>query len=1140
MSNAPQAIRDALFCLGFSGGEWLRSRQPTLNALAVNSTTGGWKDHRTGESGNWHALCQKLGIESDFSSSFRAYDQEVYQEYQEAQAKKKIQRAKTLWARAVPAVPQKQETQEEKKKWEDYREAIFDYLSMRGLEPSVFLPLIRLKMLEPSGMDQEMQGKGADFCFLIPMFELGERQIKENICGVQRTYLQFSQDKYQRTQKVGRAMIGKKGVTLLSPSENMQPVLLPEPKPVLGVGEGFETVGSWVSVLRRTGLVCWDWSGLKTLSEKITPSDKTPVLAFLADADASQTGQRESSAAVRRIIVKGGHAVYLLPPDSISPDEKGNRDWNDLLVQNPDRFAAEIVTSWYLSQENLEKVPVYNDEQIIKKEYMQDAVEPQEIAESIDRALAYHVAEKAVIEYLEKYRQYLADLVAYKNTTAEDRKNNGIKKPKLPPLLINITTGVGKSHMIREILHNSKIQKEFGDLAFLVLTRTHDLANEYADAGAAQYFGRSKPFCDPKDTKKGYTEQDIKDNNFASSTCFKYPVIELVAQNNHVPALTACRNCEHGRKFMIENYHEASQPYQDARAWFDENGFSDQKIEELASCMWLSHQAHISRQKIVVAPNASFSDSLSTWKGAPSGEDEQRLVIVDEIPDLTRSIEATSADLGIHARNIVNILAKEDLDKELKSDFLKAKEFIAEIAKFLAESVGQEKEKMYSLPSDLIQKACDLKVNWLPGATARWEKAEIRYGHEAFIPLRMTRALLQSAATKTAKVADGKLHIFEITSLGEAFIKGKPMILLDATPSLAVQRIIEKNGGQIVKAIAKQHVKIVHFNQYLHGRTYKNKQHKEDELTNLMIRRQEMQAETGAMPNVLTYMPLCELSGAADSPDWGYFGRDDIGQDNWKGENLLIYGGPIFSPVTQAIAYNSELMLMRLAKIEGLTDWDDEVERGVEVTVGSKIDVSKAPLPKNLNLREWVLQDYGRRIAQAVGRVRGVWAQDCPLHVWIYGGLTLAGLAAHGLEVAEFRQEKKINMNDQSHKDAKKKVQAAIASLQSADKDESYRQVQKELERMGLPGVRYSVWQQVASEVQTVYDLDTSSHEVVDALLSSLRTIEIAAQVGETDVSDAAKSIFEHPLTPQITRAAAQLVLESSPDAARWRDRRQP
>ena len=1144
------SIKDVLTTagIGYRPGRWLRLKGPDLDAISVNSESGAFKDHRTGEHGSFHALCAKLGIDSggiviDAAAISRAKTD------QEKADNDSIQWAKTQWGRGVSAVQPKRPGGWAQVAWDanqsqysDHREAVYDYLTSRGLDPMLFMPLIRIQMeLNPrykdgksDNVDAEMVGAGADFAFLIPMYKIGKAEEPEHVSGVQRTFLKFPDDKYGKVQKIGRAMLGKKGVTTLAATGSPVILHVAEPVPVIGSGEGFETVASFVQTMRRPGIVCWDWSGLKAWSESLRPGEGAPLVAFLVDSDKSETGQRESAAAVRRVAAhEHGKAVYLLPPESIVPDAKGNRDWNDLLKQNPEQFAAEIIHSWHESDENIALAPIADDSPVIQQKGPRDADAPQAIAEAVERKFAFEKMEKTVKDYLPRYQQYQVDLEKWKAIDLEQRKELKFKKPKLPPMLVKVTTGVGKSHLMRDII------KANSGTPMLILTRTHKLAQDYIEAGAFGYHGRSAPVIDPADRSKGYTLADLKKPGaiFQESDCFKYQIIELVAENNHVPALTACRECPHGRKFMIENYHESSQPYLLAKAWFSSN-----PVDEGATpaCLWLGHQRDASRAPVVVAPNASYSDSLATMQ-KPDGAAVPRLVIIDETPDLTRAISASSKEMGIYVSKCRDAIEYLKRNAETNKDSEETDKIIADLesAQAIFEDVGEHLGKSVkaagnqSLPADLAQRIRKLHVDWLPGATGRWERAELRHGHEPFVPLRMAKGLIQSIGTNTAIIERGEIHVHEMSNLGERIKKGLPTIILDATPSPAVEYTVQQKGGQVVDAIAKQHVRIVHFNQYLHGRTWKNKEHQQSELESLLTFREWMMEETGNAPVTLTYMPHCQLAGKTENPDWGYFGRDDIGQDGWKGRDMMIFGGPIFSPVTQALAYNSELMLKRLAGDKTSPDWSAEIERGTEVTVGNKVIASKAPLPADPALRAWVLDNYARRTAQGIGRARAVWAsENKPINIWIAGGLPLVGLAAHGLEVSEYREEK-LNMNLESHKRAEEKVQVAMATLQAADKDPSYREVNKWLEQNGLPGVRYNAWKKVQ---QTVYGPDKDTYKGVDALLEALGSIAKVAQWNGVDVSDAALDLWNHPRTDHLTKAVAQIILEVSPEAGRWRE----
>ncbi len=1142
--STPRTIQEILAAAGIgfrSSGRWLRLKGHGLDAISLNSLSGAFKDHRTGEHGSFHSLCQKLGIDDGGIVIDAAAITRAKTDQQKAELRT-IQYAKTAWARGIPALKPKRPAEgwaqaawdADQSQYSDYREAVYDYLASRGLDPMLFMPLIRIQMEmnprykngENGNVDAEMVEAGADFAFLIPMYALGKTEEPENISGIQRSFLKFAEDKYSRVRKIGRAMLGKKGVTTLAPTG--EPVILPVPGPVIGAGEGFETVASWVQIMRRPAAVCWDWSGLKAWSESLAPHEGAPTISLLVDSDKSETGQRESFAAVRRIVAHPhGKAVYLLPPESIVPDDKGNRDWNDLMRQSPDYFAAEIIHAWHKSDENLALAPVSDEAPVIIRE-PKDAEVSQIISDAVERNIAFQHAEIATKDYLPKYKEHLEKLIEWKNIPEEERKEKKLKKPKLPPLLIKVTTGVGKSHLILEII------QAFKDVPLLILTRTHDLAEDYAQVGAFHYHGRSMPDVPPLH-KNGYTIFDLleKGARFKSSDCFKYPIVELVAAKNHAPATTACRECAHGKKYILETYHEHSEPFKKATEWFLSNSVS---ADFVPACPWLYHQSDAARARVVVAPYASYSDTLAQYR--TSERTLERLVVVDEIPDLTRQIMATSADFGVYASKCAEEVSylschtqtgknAEEL-ANLINDNRRALDLFKRVGAWLGSSVG--KESIQNIPDEMRRLVNELHIDWLPGATARWEKAELRHGYDPFVPLRTMKGLVESIATRTAIVDAGAIHVHEITTLGDRIAKGLPTILLDATPSPAVEFLVQQKGGQIVHAIAKQHVRIVHINQYLHGRSWKNKGHQKQELSALLDLKEQMQSETGNSPVVLTYQLHCELADKTEDYEWGYFGRDDVGQDNWKRRDMLIFGGPLFSPLDQVLSYNAELMLKRLAGDKSSKDWSAEVERMVEVTVGNKNVSSKAPLPVDPELRQWVLDDYARRMAQGIGRARAVWKpQDRDnITIWIAGGLPLSGLAACGLEVSEYREERQ-NMNDLKANITQERVQTAVAALQSADKDPTYRQVNAWFERNGMPGVRYDAWKKIKQQ-QSVYDPDNNTYEVVDELLKALQSVVDSARICGCDPADIARDrIAAGDSLPLVHRVSAALVLEACP-----------
>lgn len=1148
-------VADALRQAGarFSGGRWLRLKDRGLDSISINRESGGWRDHRTGEHGSWRKLAEKIpGLDPAVEVSTAPYDKEA-EARSDAWA---MQQARNMWSRGVPALSPRKPSGWAQARWDaeqerhqDAREAIYDYLQGRGLDPLPLLPLIRFSTAfsERSAMDLEMLDAGADFWFMIPMYRIGKNQIAGNVCGIQRTYLSFGDGKYQPApRKVGRAMMGRKGVTTLQPGEGRPVIPLPAQGAVWAVGEGMETVASWWQVFNRPATITWDWTGLRAWTEALRPIAGAPIVAVLVDNDASETGQRESAAAVRLIGEhEHGRAVYLLPPDEIQPDAKGNRDWNDALRQGgAGAFARQIVEAWHASDETMALAPAQEQDSPVSSR-LEAAENPQTVAEAVALEVAQAQVRNGVEEHARAWQDFQIQVAEWKALPDEERRRT--KRPPEPATtLIKVTTGVGKSHAIRAIINDPAYRK----IGFLILTRTHDLAEEYAAAGAFQYFGRGEAPAAPCNGGHGYAKQEVQ--SFPENTCLKYPVVQITSANNHVPALTACRSCEYGRKFMLEQYDPRSTPNRDAQEWFRSNGFPQKRIDDLPACLWLTHQAQAQRARVVAAPNAALSETLATWNDF--GDLKPRLIVVDEIPDITRPITVTTRDLGIHSQRCAGLTEKMEAElaefseinsmddaapmrgqrgtvEALLADMQTGQRVLAGIALALGRSVA-DPDHQQRLPDDLIEQIKSLRVDWLPGATARWEKAELKYGHEPFVPLRALKGIIESVNTNTHMVQAGVLQVRDVTALGEMISKGKPVLLLDATPSQAVEYAVQAKGGRIIHAIARQNVRIVHFDQYLHGRTWKNDQHKQSELRSLETLRAAMQEETGSEPVTHTYMKLCQLAQNTDNPDWGYWGRDDIGHDRWNSSDILCFGGQILSPQATAEKYNSELMIRRMSGDTDSPDWAPEAERGQAVTVGQVVRRAAAPLPTNPVLRDWLLAEYCRSMAQLIGRGRGARSART-LNVWIAGGLPLAGLAQHGLDVAEYRRENEINLREDAKREADRKVQIAMAALAAGDSDHSYRDVQKWLQDHGMADVRYDAWKR---HQQGVYGLDKDSIEPVDRLLDALNQIDREAMAGEITLADAALSAWERQQSSKLTRFAAGIILEAHPDSWEWRE----
>jgi hypothetical protein len=1117
-THIPEVLTNA--GIGYRGGRWLRLRGPDLDAISVNSESGGWKDHRTGEHGSFSALCRKLGIDDGGI----IIDRQAIRQARDSQAKadaRSRQHARTVWARGIPAATPKRPHgwaqaawDKEQERYQDQLATVYDYLLSRGLEPSLFMRMIKIAALDPehSQVDLEMAEAGADFLFMIPMYQIGKPEKPEYITGVQRTYLAFLKMGHMPARKVGRAMLGKKGVTTLGSSGN-NPVILPEAGQVLGAGEGFETVASWVQTMRRPGVVCWDWSGLKNWSEALAPGEGAPTVAILVDFDKSETGQRESAAAVRRIAAhEHGKAVYLLPPETIIPDVKGNRDWNDALQQNgAEGFATAIHAAWWSATADMAKAPVPMDDEPIMDGNGTDM--PRKIRKT---ALAQAIAEAAdlAIVMADLMAQVDAYILAYLEWQADSEN-----APQPKPWLVHVTTGGGKSHGFRE-----KVKQFIAErIPAIVLTRTHELGAEYAQVGATHYHGRAP----------------LDEDHPQPWACRKYPVVMMAAEKNHAPAASACRHCEHGMSWAYLNYDPRSEPHKKAAAWLRERGLS---ADTVPPCEFMSWLRGIQMRMVVVAPNASFSDGLLRYRemqliGDEETEGEQkRLPVVDEIPDLFRSISITTADLAEHAekarREIADIEHKaggepSEEDVAVINALQKAVDgLLRPLAAFLGDHTVDQ--GTLHLPDELRQSIAKLRIDWLPAGTANWEKVEMEYGQAVVIPLRAAKAIVDSCKTGTLTIKSGCIEAQEMTTLGAYIAAGKPCILLDATPTDDVQAAVLAAGGKIHRALIKQNVEIIRYADRAHGRTYKHDLHRNREIDQMNVSVLEMAQERGRDPAVITYSTICDVADV-DEKKRGYFGRHDVGHDQWNGDDLLQWGGPMQSPDAIRQRYQGQRMvaLMSGAPAKDWPEYSDQVVYGAWVTVGANEEQSLVPLPANERIREWVLNDYGNREAQIIGRVRGARSEKT-LQVRIHGGMPLAGLARHGISVSEYRTEsgrKLVEINGERGREAEQRIMQAIAALSAADHDTAYRAVSKWLADRNLPTVRYDTWKRV----QSVYGLDKGNIQAVDNLLAALQNTVDAARITGCDPADIAHDRLGVQDLPTIYHAAACAVLDQAP-----------
>ncbi|MDD4965304.1 MAG: hypothetical protein PHI11_15465 [Gallionella sp.] len=83
-------------------------------------------------------------------------------------------------------------------------------------------------------------------------------------------------------------------------------------------------------------------------------------------------------------------------------------------------------------------------------------------------------------------------------------------------------------------------------------------------------------------------------------------------------------------------------------------------------------------------------------------------------------------------------------------------------------------------------------------------------------------------------------------------------------------------------------------------------------------------------------------------------------------------------------------------------------------------------------------------------------------------------------------KEKRVNLNDKKHTEAVQKVQIAVASLQAADQNPSYREVNRWLKDHGYSIVNYRVWKKIGWELSRLGSTNNNNIESMDELMASL------------------------------------------------------
>ncbi|MBW8075270.1 hypothetical protein [Metallibacterium scheffleri] len=708
---------------------------------------------------------------------------------------------------------------------------------------------------------------------------------------------------------------------------------------------------------------------------------------------------------------------------------------------------------------------------------------------------AYRVAEQALDEYLQAHAGL--DHVEARGDGEEDLEE---RLRKLPALGITVTPGVGKTHAAGRVA----MRAARAGVPVLIIVPTKALAHSYVEAinqasgagAATEYVARQSP------------EAVSADAALSPWLCHKLEDVRRAGEANHRPGQSLCRECPHGRKAEYECGIQERE--QRALKWFQAHGIDPW---DYAPCHFLYEGLpSVKTAQILVAPAAAFSEALAFHNGV----DEhgrfvrtQRFVIVDEAIAPGKLVRAglVHVEQWITKLALIQKLAGEKIAKwhglTAAAGEIAAWNEIDGVAA-LGEEVFRELAAALALKQspDLAQLTALLRATRAAKMTrsgiAAWER--IGYAAEKDIfssPLRALHALVRSMQAGVVKCLPTSVEFFEQSPILEWARKRGSVVFLDATLPLWLRRSIEHWGSTVVHAIAAQNISVERVTgcSYARGRPklrgfrayakammhdYKTAAEQHARMGGLwaalvhqahIVYGSEVEydsADTRKKADIAA--EFASEFRVATGCELGWFGAHDRGQDYWKYHNLMLFGQPLLGLVAAGDdddgAGGSMATEYRLARAAALTAGDDVAAWPAEIGALDEPVAGQIPLPRDPQVRGWLVDRYAGDVVQAIGRARGARSPQT-LRVELWGGVVSReidqALAAHGIEIQTTRVNDVHVTQRGPRRGCVNAVEQAIDALEAVCAAVSVRAVREALRGLGLRARTDEIAQSVAA-----------------------------------------------------------------------------
>jgi hypothetical protein len=553
--------------------------------------------------------------------------------------------------------------------------------------------------------------------------------------------------------------------------------------PIGVVGEGVETVLAAVQAAGLHGVATFSANGLVGWAEAVAanhrkhPGRSVSHIFALADRDASSTGQIAAARAVLILRDAGISASFLLPP---APEEGGPKggdkgsDWGDYPMEGTGRdvlvnhLRLQVARADDLMEPWVEKAQEYRARQ-------DEAVGPVQVADwgkqadggDVPTSLASWVrmadeivamAETAPVEEVRRKLREIFDAIIHAAKTAKDAKERQEKISKSMLYLVQISTGGGKSTIIRELI---PMIRELG-LRTVIVAQDKKRAEEYASAGAFWLHGRAPARAD------GVVEPWTCQADWGGKII---PIVDA----QHSIARTDCQNCGAGAIYQYNKSIGDGTPPSDAVLALVAKPCVGQQYRE---CDYLHHVAQAKEEQIVVLVPQSAGDTILS---------KRDLIIVDENVDLVDVVHVTADSLMEAVKKLSTISSGE------------GGYTAAELVAIREQMVVVQTAIVKGDRDAAITAAKALKILVKGWNTEAWEEPHFENDDLINAPLRLAKALTDGA--DSLLIHEQVLYVPYAKPLLEA-IKHTPTILADATPSKATRDLVAGLGGKHIKLIA--------------------------------------------------------------------------------------------------------------------------------------------------------------------------------------------------------------------------------------------------------------------------------------------------------------------------------------------------